>query len=331
MTNQQILKKSLTITTTQTGLWTLGIFLSSGFNLHWWYLLTWLKQTGIIDLLVDKFTTHQVSILNQLWLFLGAGLLFGIFLIMFNVIKLWFFGKVHQNLHSERLQKCFLCKRLKDDNQNEPPTIFKLIWRRSVLWRTCLASLITIGSTVVTFTGFRYLLSQNDYISGQAIILAICLGIILVGISLWNMLVVLYIFWYELSFPKATNLAIDTLFSKVRKIMGLTLILTIIFLLAVSAGSVVIWQLPNLFSALPEIISGGKLVHSAQTIISSLAALLFLAWLVLNNVFFNVAMLILFDQLLNVQIGKAIIDGEVSMPAKPVMLHHSRLPIQNGK
>ncbi len=316
MTTRQILKNSFTITTSQSGLWTLGIFLSSGFNLHWWYLLAWLKGIGVVNQGLLIFKSQQINRVGQVGLLLIMVVIFVLCLVVFNLIKLWFFGRVHQNLHSQLLQKCFLCKRLVDSN------IKKLIWRRDLIWRTCLASLITIGSTVVTLTAFRFLLDQANYISGQSVLLVICLIIILVGISLWNMLTVLFIFWYEYNFTKASFLALDFLFSRYRRLMSFTLILTIIFLLAISLGSAVIWQLPNLFTALPNIISQGNFIKTTQNIISGLAGLLFLGWLVINNIFFNVAILMLFDDLISANKDKDIVEVTIGLPTDPVAIHH---------
>lgn len=323
MTISQILKKSFSITTTQSGLWTLGIFLSSGFNLHWWYLLAWLKQSGIIDSFVFILSTKNIFEPNhRIELWLGFVLIFAICLFGFNLIKLLFFGRIHQSLHDKQNQKCFLCKRL----HIEQKSLFYLTTRKIILWRASLASLITIGSTMIVLNIFMYFFRQSDSISGISIISVMFLLFILVGISLWNILTVLFIFWYELSFSKASNLAIDLLFRRGKKIMSLTLLLTLIFLLAISVGSLIIWQLPVLFNSLPSLLIVKNLFHVLQTVISSLAGLLFLSWLVLNNVFFNVAMVALFDEIIS---GIGLSEGLEEHPsllvnpaANQAVLHH---------
>lgn len=318
MTTQQILKKSFTITTSHAGLWALGIFLSSGFNLHWWYLLSWLKQVGIVNKFIGYPVIYNIIIFEKPIIMIGSVVAFVLGLVAFNLVKLWFFGKIHLSLHSENKPKCFLCKRLFVDKHE----LASLVIRRTIVRRTCLASLITIGSTVLVLSLYRVLINMVSFSVGKVTILTFCLVIILIGISLWNMLVVLFVFWYEQAFAKASILALDILFGKSPKILGFTIILTVIFLMAISLGSLIIWQLPELFSALPNIIANNNVVMSSQTIISGMAGLLFLGWLVINNVFFNVAMLIMFDQLIGALVSKEGQELSKSIPTKTVMLHH---------
>lgn len=295
MSYGQILKKSFAITTTQSGLWTLGIFLSSGFNLHWWYLLSWLKQNNLIW---NSIVT--VAHANLYWFLLLCCIVFAIFLVVFNLVKLWFFVKVHHSLHQERLEnnerRCFLCQRLA-----EHMSVKNIIGRRIIVWRTCLASLITVAATTLTLSGFNYYSHNIEHGFGSALVVLLCLAAILIVISLWNMAIVLLMFWYELSFWRAANLAIDLLFTKAKQIFGFTLVATAIFLFAVSAGSLIISQLPAVFSLLPTLISDNSLLQAGQTAISMVAVGLFLSWLVINNVFFNVAMLVLFDSFIKLQ------------------------------
>ncbi len=318
MTTQQILKKSFSITTSHAGLWALGIFLSSGFNLHWWYLLSWLKQVGIVNKFIDYSTIYDLVIFEKPIIMIGLVIAFVLGLIVFNLVKLWFFGKIHVSLHSENKPKCFLCKRLFVDKHK----LASLIIRTTIIRRTCLASLITIGSTVLVLSLYRVLINMASFSVGKATILTFCLVIILIGISLWNMLVVLFVFWYEQAFTKASILALDILFGRAPKILGFTIILTAIFLMAISLGSLIIWQLPELFSTLPNIIANNNIVIASQTIISWVAGLMFLGWLVINNVFFNVAMLVMFDQLIGALVSKESHELSESIRTKPVMLHH---------
>lgn len=318
MTTQQILKKSFAITTSHAGLWALGIFLSSGFNLHWWYLLSWLKQVGIVNKFIGYPVIYNIIIFEKPIIMIGSVVAFVLGLVAFNLVKLWFFGKIHLSLHSENKPKCFLCKRLFVDKHE----LASLVIRRTIVRRTCLASLITIGSTVLVLSLYRVLINMVSFSAGKAAILTFCLVIILIGISLWNMLVVLFVFWYEQAFAKASILALDILFGKAPKILGFTIILTVIFLMAISLGSLIIWQLPELFSTLPNIIANNNVVMSSQTIISGMAGLLFLGWLVINNVFFNVAMLVMFDQLIGALVSKEGQELSKSIPTKTVMLHH---------
>ncbi len=313
---KNILKQSLNITFTQTSLLALGIFLSSGFNLHWWYLLAWLKQNGIVNRI-----TNQLIVENEVIFLFLFFLIFITCLLVFNLLKLWFYVKVHNSVHSLESQKCFLCKRsiLKGN------TVIKIITRRVVVWRTCLASLITVAFTTITLTGFSYYARNSQYTLVKFLIMLVSLIVVLIGVSLWNMVAVLFLFWYEQNFANATNLAIDLLFKKFKKIISFTIILTIIFLLAVSAGSLVISQLPTVFSVLPSIVSNSRLLQTSQTLISSLAALLFLGWLIINNVFFNVALLILFDNLINPEKSEQESNGLMIAVSKPSVSHQNVL------
>lgn len=319
MTVQQILKKSLAITTSHIGLWALGIFLSSGFNLHWWYLLSWLKQVGVVNKFINYSMVYNIIIFEKPTIMVGLVIAFVIGLVVFNLVKLWFFGKIHLFLHFENKPKCFLCKRL----FIEKLRLSALIIRTTIVRRTCLASLITIGSTVLVLSLYRVLVNMSGFSAGKAVVLTICLVIILIGISLWNMLVVLFVFWYELTFAKASILALDILFGKAPKIFGFTIILTTIFLMAISLGSMIIWQLPELFKILPNIISNNDIVSAGQTIISGVAGLMFLGWLVLNNVFFNVAMLVMFDGLIGGLLLSDAYKKLAPVQANQVALHHN--------
>ncbi len=293
MTYSQVLKKSLSVTTTQSGLWALGIFLSSGFNLHWWYLLSWLKDNGFINQsYTGLFNSHPFYVGTLMSVAVAVGLVVIIF------FKLWFFLKVHSSLHITNKEQCFLCRRVKQELQdNTLKLILNLLSRRARLWRTYLTSLITIALTTAVLSLFNYYEFQWGENFLKSLLLVVCFVIALVTVSLWNMLTVLFIFWYELSFARASNLAVAVLIKKVRKIAGLTVILTFIFVFAVSFGSLIIWEFPQVMSTWP-VLEHSFNSQDWQGLFSVVAIVIFLAWLVINNIFFNVAMIVLFDSLI---------------------------------
>ncbi|QQS22847.1 hypothetical protein IPM19_04455 [bacterium] len=293
MSYGQILKKSLSVTTTQPRLWALGIFLSSGFNLHWWYLLSWLKSNGFIAKVYANLAgSHPIVLGLAGAVLLGAGLFIVIFL------KLWFFLEVHNSLHGQDEAKCFLCNRIRKGSfDNSVSSVLKLLSRGAILWRVYLASLITMALTTSILGLFSYyqLHSGQNFI--KSIVLVVCLLLALVIISLWNMLVVLFVFWYEQNFSKASNLAIELLVKKLKPTLGLTVILTFIFMIAISMGSLIIWALPQALSSIP-ILHESFMTQDWQGLFYIGAVIIFLGWLIVNNIFFNVAMIVFFDSLL---------------------------------
>lgn len=313
MTNQQILKSSLSITSSKVSLWVLGIFLSSGFNLHWLYGIAWLKRSGLLSEPV-----RYVLTLNPLVLVPALFVIYVVGLLLFNLVKLIFLVQVHDSIHFETEEKCLLCVFRK-----KYPKFIDAIFRPAIIWRTCLASFITIGLTTALFSTFNLYLVHSEPNMISQIVLLLSLVIILILVALWNLAVVLFILFYELSFAKATSLASELLMVNFKRIFGFTFILLVIFVFAVTAGSLVISQIPTVIGTTPALLLQNQFQPAWYWLVSGGSLLILLLWLVVNNVFFNLNLITLFDSLIRLKRNTEPAIMPSIAPINPTATQHS--------
>ena len=287
LTNLHIIQRAARITLDNKLLWLLGIFLSSGFNLHAWYGWQWLGES-------DWLAGMQSAIYSfgpvVMWFMVVAVFLFAVLVI--NFFKLTFLGYVHNSLHQVELGECVLCGQLKDQ------TVVAMLRKNKQLWlRTVVVSLLTILASVVVVGLFHFYTVHSQFNFLTAVIMLISLIVILIGISWWNLLTVLFMMWHGFPLPKAAGLSLDLLVGRLRRVGSITALATILFLVSIVAGASVLFQLPEFFASSPNYILTGSVFHTWQLTVSIISTGLFVFWLILNNVWFNVVMVILFDDL----------------------------------
>ena len=285
MDNWQILKRTFLISTTSVGLWLLGIFLSSAFNLHWLYSINWLREIGFLSELFQF-----IRGLDVLSFWVGVFIILASGILILNILKLWFFIITHDKIHAEKSFQCIVCAR-----QKNKLTHSQIILRKDIIWRTCLSSLITIVLTVSLLLLFNFYNIHGEPNIVTQIILLISLAIIMIAVSLWNIAMVMFILFFEQSFSKSAMLAHQMLIFNIKNTIGFTLLVTAIFLFAVTAGSLIILQIPVMLGSSSTFLLTSNLQTAWQSLVSGISLLLFLMWLVINNVFFNVSFIVLFD------------------------------------
>ena len=285
MDNWQILKQTFLISTTSVGLWLLGIFLSSAFNLHWLYSINWLREIGFLS---DLF--QLIRSLDPLSFWFGIFIILAGGILILNILKLWFFIIAHDKIHPEESAQCIVCSRKKNELTHS-----QIILRKEIIWRTCLASLITIVLTASLLLLFNFYNIHSEPNIVTQIILLISLAIVMIAVSLWNIAMVMFILFFEQSFARSAMLAHQMLIINIKKTVGFTLLVTAIFLFAVTAGSLIILQIPVMLGSSSTFLLTANLQMAWQSLVSGVSIVLFLVWLVINNVFFNVSFIVLFD------------------------------------
>lgn len=315
MKNSEIIKITFHLITTKTKLWFFGIFLSSGFNVHIWYLASWLKRSGYFSIFASYLTQA-----NQIYLWVCFSIAFMVCMLVFVVLKLWFLAILHPLIHSNVQEQCNICI-LKGRNISD----VKLVFRNRVIWQVFLTSLITIGFTTAVLSALNLYFMKSEPVITTQIVLLLSLLFILVAVSLWNLSTTILIFYYNLNFPKASAFATDLLLINIKKVTGFTATLTTLFILVTTAGGLVLFHISKLLGATPVLLFTDNLQSAWQWLVYAVATTLFLLWLAINNIFFNINLVILFDSFI-----KTIRDKEVSgfrtvNPIKPAVTHHSEL------
>lgn len=285
-----ILKQAYSITITNPVLWLAGVFLSSGFNFHFGYIWNWLQKIGVvadIQFEIQKFDRELLVI------FIAISILVG--LLMINYIKLIFLNLLHDRLHDSKLLICWLCKQRQDDKS------FLQLNLQKVLGRTVLVSFLTVVLSMTCIGFFNWYLANSHAGLLATVVIVFCLLILLVAVSLWSLFMVLTIFWYNMRFGEASRLSASLLFLRVNKVFGVAFIVTVIFLISVAVGGIVIWQIPKFFDNGNLFLFASPLAQAFHGFTSVAAIVIFFIWLTINNVWFNVAMIILYNDLVKAQ------------------------------
>lgn len=293
-------------------LWLLGLFLASGFNLHYWYALQWLNRSGwggVVRQVILKYDWYFVLLIGAILILIVLGI---------NFIKLLFFGYVHNQLHNVKSGECLLCIQAKDQ------TIFKiLITFPNLLWRTFLASLVTVLITFALVSLFHFYSLHSEFSVAKSASMIASLILILILISWWNLLVALYIFWHQQSFAKAAILAIEFIVRKVKTILAITTLITSIFIVALALVSLVVMQIPNLLTGLPSLVFTSEVAQVWQLVAIAISGLLFLAWLIISNIWFNTVMIMVFDKFAKSKKTELWQAYQGRQPSHATPIHHS--------
>ncbi len=284
MNNRTIFKTAYYLTINNPKLWLLGLFLSSGFSLHFWYGLDYLQRNiTVIQLLNYLYSLSKINLIILVILCGIGGLLF------FNYVKILFLKFCHNLLHDQKTMVCMICER------QEEKQVPQVQWVK-VLPRVIWASIITVSLSIVSVGSFKLLIGYGSAASFGLALNFICLFGVIGLISLWNCFFVLFALWYKMDFGKSSILAMDLLFSKIKKIAVAMILATLIFLGSVALGGTLILQIQQfLLHGFPLLIPGFETAWNSVVVITS--GIIFFVWLILNNVWFNMVIIILFDSL----------------------------------
>lgn len=314
LTQLQIIQLAARITINNKVLWVFGIFLSSGFNLHAWYAWQWFTQSGLADRL-----RFQIMLLGEypMWLVLIGGL--AIAFVIINFLKLMFLCLVHNQVHDLGKVECLLCGGLKDTQ------VYQYLIQRKYIWiQTVLLSVFTAVVTGFVVSVFHFYSTHTDYNFAKAILMILSLLLVLVGISWWNLLTVLNILWHQQPLGRAVVLALDMISARIGSMSKITLLATMGFLVSIAAGGTIFWQLPNLLASSPNYLFSTEIFPAWRLSVSLLSGALFLFWLVINNVWFNIVMVIWFgEQVKSKKGGQESYSEVLNKNPLPSPLHHS--------
>lgn len=313
-TTFHIIKQAASITLSNRLLWLFGIFLSSGFNLHGWYGWQWMRAGR-----VGKSWTAWLAELPAMELLFMIFFLVVLWLLVVNFLKLSFLGLVHNHIHDLKQFECVLCRRL--ENQ----TLWRYLRSSRRLWLGAVSiSAFTVVSTALVVFLFQFYSSHTDYNFLRAIIMLASLFLLLVFISWWNLFSVLYMMWHDQPLSRAASLAVDSISARLGSLLQTTVVATLLFLVAIAAGGTVLWQLPSLLVAPPGYLFSGQIAQAWQMVIAGLAAMLFLVWLVICNVWFNVVLIIWFNEHVKARkTGESVMSQILPEAALPTPFQHS--------
>jgi len=288
MNNLEIITSAARLTLTHKPLWLLGIFLSSGFNLHAWYGMQWLPQNQLFVFMRDLWMSSEPVVI---WLL--SLLIAGAVLVLVKFMKLLFFGYTHNQIHKVENLECVFCRKVKDT------TIFKLVRSNTqLIVRTVITSLITISSTVAVLSAFQFYSTHAEFSFIKSVLMIASLIVVLVGISWWNLFTVLFMMWHDLSLPKAAALSFETILIKSKRIVVVTILATVIFALIMMTGSSAILQIPTYLASAPNFLFSEMFFNSWQVLVSITTGILLVVWLILNNIWFNLVMVLLFNEVI---------------------------------
>lgn len=313
-TTFQIIRQAALITLSNRLLWLFGIFLSSGFNLHGWYAWQWMKADK-----VDQGWSAWLAQLPLVESLLAVFFLVALWLLVVNFLKLIFLGLVHNHIHDLQQFECVLCRKL------EKQSLWNYLRNNRSLWLGAVSvSAFTAVSTSLVIFVFQFYSNHTDYNFAKALIMLASLFLLLVFLSWWNLFSVLYMMWHDQPLAKAVSLAIDSISGRLGSLLQTTIVATLLFLVAIAAGGTVLWQLPSLLVNPPDYLFTGHIVQAWQVVITGLAGLLFLVWLVMCNVWFNVVLIIWFSEhVKGKQSGQPVMAKILSETAMPTPLQQS--------
>lgn len=264
MNYREVLSKAYSITAYNPIIWLFGLVLLGGFNLSFLNLFTFLPDTLPSQWLLS------VNILPIIVVGIVGFLLL-------NAIKIIFVVTLHKNIHIKEQEQCALCMK----KEKIIPFGF---WYVQVL----LASFITIFLTMVAMLSVNYLFKNSE--SGELVaVLAnfVFLAIVIALLGTWNIFTTFFVILHDLSFGKAASLASDLITLQFRKVTEFVILLSALYAVAVLLSHTLLyfWQVQELHA----------LVGSSASGIHLLISFVVLVWVSVNNIYFNVALLVFFD------------------------------------
>lgn len=281
MNYQTILRKAYQLTWHNPVLWVFGLFLSSGFNLNIFYALV-SNRSGLIWGAMRQGLVGRPVVVGLSGI--GAAIIF----LLGNYLKAWFISEAHEYVHPQG-EKCALCMKREDRQrwQQRLPSLNMLI-------KVILASAITVGATLLTATPLNYLLTHNNAIPSLISLTVIATLVIVSALACWNTFTVYYLMLHKQRFGNAARLSLDLLSIRAKQVFEFVFLLLLIYLVVLGVGSALITIAQfniSFFTNWSEfawpVLSSGK----------AFAGLLFAIWFAITNTFFNLALLLFFDQL----------------------------------
>lgn len=279
-------------------LWLFGLFLTSGFNLHW---LVFPEQSAQWHEFTSKDWERLIHH-HQFWIAIAGGL---VFYLISVAIASW--AKIILVLYSSLLLKI---KRLKSVGQpaNYPtePVINASMIRESgrYIWQVIIISLVT---TIITLAGAAALFIpsffwiHNDAGQGYLVTLAVLVFLLLLFFTTFlSAFGSFFIIIHQQNVSQALNLGTDLILAKWRTILAFLLILMVIYGLSLMAGFGLLAFARFLISFGFSLLSGFGLFSTlvARRVTWVVISIILVALLSILNAFFNVALLLLFDELI---------------------------------
>ncbi len=291
MNYRNFLKQSYAITLNNPILWMFGLFLSGGFNLNLLYLIALFrgKPNSVLEFV-------QSMANGTAWWNIAAVVLVGIVgLLVTNWLKTVFIVEAHGHLHDSSITSCALCIKNKDH-----PEWRARLPKLGVVAQVLMASLITLGVTVVLAIPLNHLITHNAQTTspiGFSVTMLASL-ILFCMVSCWNMFTALYIIFHHMRLQVAAKAAMDLIVLRAKNVFEYTLLLLIVYGALVVVGSVLIILSQFSIAALSSPFhSWPQITSYVSTMVQIIGTVGFWVWLAISNVFFNICLIIFFDYL----------------------------------
>jgi hypothetical protein len=268
-------------------LWVLGLFMAAGFNINWLYLNTLTHSNT-----VDRMLTRTATILqDSSWArILLSGIIAVIVLVIASLVKIIFWQRSHRIIHDRAKGTCDVCHRLVDQPDSPPRA-------RSVLIPVTIISIATaVVNTLLTLAMYQLFSWQG--VSSLSAVVMICSLIIAAGISLSSVIAILFMIIQRQSLNNATRLTIDLLRRHWTALIEFTLTIMLLYGVCVVVGSAIIGLSQNGFTHLLQSVhSVIALPRVVAAILASIATAVFWVWFAVTNACSNMALLLLFGEL----------------------------------
>ncbi len=272
MRSIQILRTARDIAIKNPVFWLFGLALYGGFNLYLLNLFTLLDDaTRQSWLIIFNSLLHQ----NPFWhiIFLLAGVI--LFLVL-NLIKIFFIIFAHNEVHATQDLQCDLC--VKVFNQTLPYGK----WLKNVASASGITMCVTGGITLATGYIIAYYAKDNAPVMTLNFLL---IALVICAVGIWNLFLSYFVVVHGMNFSQASQSALSLLILRLRQIVVFSLLLFGLYFLAVFIGNTFIYVWQN------------GVFGNTNFLMRVFALMVFILWFVINNVFFNFAFFVFFDQL----------------------------------
>lgn len=289
----QILHKAKDLATKNPIFWLFGLALYGGFNLYLINFFTLFKNGGWKAWPTSLDSMFNGAAHGYIFLVIAGAVLFAVL----NIIKILFIVFAHSEMHKVKDHECDLCVRVTSEVMPYSQ------WLKYILIASSITVIITSSITLTTGSIVtRYAIDSAPLV----IINLLFVALITCATGIWNLFTGYFVVIHGMNFARASKAALDLLVLRMRNVVEFTVLLSILYTAAVLIGNtfIYVWQ---------QGIAGVD-----ATLIRLVALSMFVLWFAGNNVFFNLAFLVFFDNLVkSVRSPKEVVNGQL----QPNILH----------
>jgi hypothetical protein len=285
----QLISRACRIVIDHPVLWVFGLFMAAGFNINWLYLNTFTHSNT-----VDRMA-HRATIILQDFSaarILASALLIILLLAVTSVIKIIFWRLSHRSLHSRMRGTCEVCHRPAD----QPIITLRIGAALPAVMIISIAAVVV--NTLVALSLYQLFIRHG--VTSLSTLVLICCVIIAAVVSLCSVLVTLFMLVQRQRLNNSIRLTADLLQHRWLEIVEFVLLLMLLYGFSVVIGSAIISLsqsgFTNIADALQRVIELPRVVPAT---LASIATAIFWVWFAVTNACYNMALLLLFGELVH--------------------------------